>query len=133
MRGLRIHVLDRGPLRTLLRYGYRIPWRPLQPLRKPVVLRMRCSYETAGAAPRKGVTVHVGKCYDGVVEGSVNVHLSFLDLAYVTFFLDDSFLCHCYVLPYLAAFLPRDTVRLGPFLVRAFCFVDCPLTGKPFL
>ena len=47
--------------------------------------------EAAGAAPRQCVTVHVGECYDCVVEGSVNVDLSFFDLSYVALFLDNSF------------------------------------------
>ena len=88
--------------------------------------------QRAGAASRQSVAVGVGYRDYGVVKGSVNMRLTFVNLAYISLFSRYFFNCHVKP-PYLAAFLLLETVRLGPFLVRAFCLDDCPRTGRFFL
>ena len=88
--------------------------------------------QRAGAASRQSVAVGVGYRDYGVVKGSVNMRLTLVNLAYISLFSRYCFNCHVKP-PYLAAFLLLETVRLGPFLVRAFCLDDCPRTGRFFL
>ena len=86
----------------------------------------------ARAGPRYRVTLRIGDSYYCVVEGSVYMCTALLDaaLSHVAFLCRRCGLSCCcpYKPPY---FFLRLTVFLGPLRVRAFCLVDCPLTGNP--